>query len=232
MIDHYSHIICKSKRFIIFNLSIRKQKLTILNFQLDIGLISWYAGIFFGGTLPGLEVNKENYLEIRKTILSLGHKLTRDWVNEETKRKIARTPSEMYELTEKAIKESDAVILEYSHNIGAVGQQLVLSLQRQIPVLLLVKDGNNSEDSPLSDYFISSRYYKHLKKEKYKTINIKRIVSDFLGWVEENKSIVRFNLEIERELDDYLKTKASKNKTSKSEEIRKLILEDMKKLTE
>lgn len=188
--------------------------------------------VFFGGTLPGFKVNKENYLEIRKSIVSLGHKLTRDWIDEETKRKVSRTPSEMYELTEKAIKEADAVILEYSHNIGAVGQQLVLSLQRQIPILLLVKNSNNSEDSPLSDYFISSRYYKHLKKEKYKTVNIKKIVADFLKWVEENKSIIRFNLEIERELDDYLKNKANKNKSSKSEEIRKLILEEMKKETE
>jgi len=185
--------------------------------------------IFFGGTLPGFEINKDNYLEIRKVILSLGHKLTRDWINEEIKGKVIRKPSEMYDLTEKAIKDADSVILEYSHDIAAVGQQLVLSLQRNIPVLLLVKDSNSSEDSPLSDYFVSSKSFKYLKKEKYKSINLKKVISGFLRWVEENKAIVRFNLEIERELDDYLKEKAGKNKTSKSEEIRNLILEDIKK---
>lgn len=183
--------------------------------------------VFFGGTVPGFEANKDNYLEIRKAILALGHRLTRDWLKEEMKGKVTRTPSEMYELTEKAIKEADAVILEYSHDIGAVGQQLVLSLQRNTPVLLLAKDGDGSEDSPLSDYFIASRYYKYLKKEKYKITSVKKIVSDFLRWVEGGKSIVRFNLEIERELDDFLKEKAKKNKSSKSEEIRKLILSDM-----
>lgn len=50
-----------------------------------------------------------------------------------------------------------------------------------------------------------------------------------MKWVEENKRLVRFNLEIERELDNYLKEKAKQNKTNKSEEIRKLILEDMQK---
>jgi len=185
--------------------------------------------IFFGGTLPGFEKNKKNYLEIRKTILSLGHKLTRDWVNEELKGKVSRKPSEMYDLTEKAIKDSDTVILEYSHDIAAVGQQLVLSLQRNIPVLLLVNDSNSSEDSPLSDYFVSSKSFKYLRKEKYKTKSIKKIILEFLKWVEENKTIVRFNLEIERELDDYLKEKASRNKTSKSEEIRNLVLEDIKR---
>ena len=184
--------------------------------------------VFFGGTIPGFKVNRDNYLEIRKVILALGHKLTRDWLKEEAKGKITRAPSEMYELTEKAIKEADAIILEYSHDIGAIGQQLVLSLQRNIPVLLLVKESNNSEDSPLSDYFIASRYYKNLIKKKYKLTSIKKAVSDFLKWVEGNKSIIRFNLEIERELDDYLKSKAKKNKSSKSEEIRKLILGDMK----
>ena len=185
--------------------------------------------IFFGGTLPGFEKNKDNYVEIRKTIMSLGHKFTRDWISEELKGKVTRKPSEMYDLTEKAIKEADTVVLEYSHDIAAVGQQLVLSLQRNIPVLLLVNDSNNSEDSPLSDYFISSKSFKYLRKEKYKTQNIKKIISEFLKWVEQNKTIVRFNLEIERELDDYLKEKASNNKTSKSVEIRNLILEDIKR---
>lgn len=188
--------------------------------------------VFFGGSLPGFEDNKKNYLKIREAVLSLGHKLTRDWVDEEIKGKVTRTQGEMYELTEKAINEADAVILEYSHNIGAVGQQLVLSLQRSIPVLLLVKNGNSSENSPLSDYFIGTKYYKNLKKEKYEIKTVKRLVSGFLRWVEENKSLVRFNLEIERELDDYLKEKAEKNGSSKSEEIRKLILRDMKKASD
>ncbi len=185
--------------------------------------------IFFGGTLPGFEKNKENYLEIRKTLLSLGHKLTRDWINEELKGKVSRKQSEMYDLTEKAIKESDTVILEYSHDIAAVGQQLVLALQRNTPVLLLVKDSNNKENSPLSDYFVSSKSFKYLKKEKYKSKNLRKIISGFLKWVDENKTIIRFNLEIERELDDYLKMKALKNNSSKSEEIRNLILDDIKR---
>lgn len=185
--------------------------------------------VFFGGTVPGFEANKENYLEIRRSIISLKYKLTRDWVNEEVKGKIIRKPSEMYELTERAIKDADVVILEYSHNISAVGQQLVLSLERGLPTLLLVKNSNNSENSPLNDYFVSSKHYKYLRKEKYRKSDLKRIISNFLKWAEENKTIIRFNLEIERELDDFLKEKAKQNNTSKSEEIRKLVIEDMKR---
>lgn len=185
--------------------------------------------VFFGGSLPRFKTNKEDYLEIRKTILDLKHKLTRDWISEEIKEKIKRSHHEMYELTEKAIKEADSVILEYSHDISAVGQQLVLSLERGLPTLLLVKDSNDTENSPLNDWFISSKHYKYLKKEKYKKGDLHKIISSFFKWVEENKRIIRFNLEIENELDDYLKEKAKQSKTSKSEEIRKLVLEDMQK---
>jgi len=184
--------------------------------------------VFFGGSLPRFKSNKEDYLEIRKAILGLKHKLTRDWLDEEIKGGIKRSHCEMYELTEKAIIEADAVILEYSHDISAVGQQLVLSLERGLPTLLLVKDSNNIENSPLSDWFVSSRHYKYLKKEKYKKKDLRKIIRNFLKWVEENKRIVRFNLELEKELDDYLKEKARQNKTSKSKEIRKLILESIR----
>lgn len=183
--------------------------------------------VFFGGSLPGLEANKEDYLKIRDAIVSGGAKLTRDWIEEEISRKTELTQGEMYELTEKAIKQADAVVLEYSDNISSGGQQLVLSLQRNIPILLLIRDGDNIEDSPLSDYFISPKYHKYLKKEKYNKLSIKKIISEFLVWVKNNKKVVRFNLEIEKDLNDYLQDKADKNKSSKSEEIRKLILEDI-----
>lgn len=186
--------------------------------------------VFFGGSLPRFKADKNNYLEIRKVILNLDHRLTRDWINEEIKAKTKRSLSEMYELTEKAIKDADAVILEYSHDISAVGQQLVLSLQRSLPTLLLVKDSNKTEDSPLSDYFVSLRHYKYLRKERYKKSDLKKVIFKFLKWVEENKSLVRFNLEIEKGLDDYLKERAKKRNSSKAEEIRKLIIGDMKSI--
>lgn len=121
--------------------------------------------VFFGGSLPRFRTNKEDYLAIRKVILDLKHKLTRDWIKEEIKGRVKISHSKMYELTEKAIKEADSVILEYSHDISAVGQQLVLSLERGLPTLLLVKASNEAENSPLSDWFISSKLINILKKK-------------------------------------------------------------------
>lgn len=183
--------------------------------------------IFFGGSLPRFRTNKSDYTNIRDSIVDLGHKLTRDWIQEENNKKINRSVHEMYELTERAINTSDAVIIEYSNDISAVGQQLVLALQKSIPTLLLIKDSKDTEDSPLSDYFIGSKDLKHVKKSKYKNSNVKKLISDFIKWVEENKKLVRFNLELERELDEYLKIKAKRNNSSKAVEIRALIVKDM-----
>lgn len=183
--------------------------------------------VFFGGSGPGYRANKEDYQNIRRSILDLGHTLTRDWIDEEVKGQVKRTHNEMYELTEKAIKSADTVILDYSYNISAVGQQLLLALEKGVPTLLVARNSKDTKDSSLSDWFISSRHHKYLKKQKYTKRNLNKIITDFLTWVESNKSIVRFNLEVEKELDDYLKEKAKRNKTSKSEEIRKLILDDI-----
>lgn len=185
--------------------------------------------VFFGGSTQGFRINKNDYLKIRSSILALGYDLTRDWINEELKGEVKRSHNEMYELTEKAIKNADSVILDYSYNVSAVGQQLLLTLERGVPTLLLTKDSKNTKDSSLSDWFISSRHHKYLKKQKYTKKNLSKIITDFLAWVEGNKPIVRFNLEIEKELDDYLKKKAKQNRTSKSEEIRKLVFQDIQK---
>ncbi len=42
-----------------------------------------------------------------------------------------------------------------------------------------------------------------------------------------NLGVSRFNLVLERDLDIYLKNKAKKNKTSKTQEIKNLILNDI-----
>jgi len=183
--------------------------------------------VFFGGSLPGFKENKKDYIEIRKAIIASKNKLTRDWISEELEDNPKRSHSEMYELTEKAIKTADAVILEYSDHISAVGQQLILSLEQQLPTLLLIKDVYRAKMISSNDLFIGSKHRKYLRKEKYTEKSIKNTIEDFLKWAEDNKKLVRFNLELPRELDDYLKDKSKENNSSKSEEIRKLIQADI-----
>ena len=139
-----------------------------------------------------------------------------------------KTPSEAvaFQETIKAINKSDAVILEGTYDTSSVGKQLMLALNLELPVLLLYYkklDGKSSLDK-----FIDKDSAKLVKRAIYDEKNLKAKLNEFLDWAGDNTKIVRFNLELERRLDNYLKDLAKRNKTSKSEEIRRLILDELK----
>lgn len=182
--------------------------------------------VHFGGSLPGLKKHPENYKEIRKQIISLGNTLTRDWVLDELKGSKTVSEKDMYELTVKAIKKTDVVILESSHDISAVGQQMLLALDNNLPVLLLVPDDVDKENSFVGN-FTSSDQQRFIRKERYNLKNLNDILAKFFEWADGNLKFARFNLVIEKKLDNYLKDKAKTNNSSKTEEIKKLISQDM-----
>lgn len=185
--------------------------------------------VFFGGTLPRFEEKKQDYLAIRNTLLNAGVKIMRDWIKEEVD-KIPTTWNQRWDLVNEAMRKSDGCILDCTLMDVYVGEQLAMIVEKEIPLLLLV-DGDDPtvHDSPLTDYFISKDHLKFIQKRTYTQDTLEQIIKEFLGWVKNTKRLVRFNLEIEKNLDDFLKEKAKQNNTSKSEEIRKLILHDMKK---
>lgn len=181
--------------------------------------------VHFGGSIIGLKSKPNLYKEIRKIILELGHEITRDWVMQELGGPHI-SQSKMYELTIKAIRKSDIMILESSQDTSGVGQQLLLALENKIPVLVLI-NANNAKINIVGD-FISKEHENYIFKKIYIESQLKEEISNFLIWAEGKKRYSRFNLVLEKELDNYLRQKALKNKTSKTEEIKKLILKDKK----
>jgi hypothetical protein len=184
--------------------------------------------VHFGGSGTGLKKMEVKYFLIRKALKKLGCSLTRDWLSPAV---IKKTPSTevAFRETIKAISNSDAVILEGSYDTSSVGKQLILALNLELPVLILYYKKLNEKSS--LDKFIDENSVKHIKKAVYTGKTLKTKLSDFLDWAGKNTKIVRFNLELERRLDNYLKGKAQRNKTSKSQEIRNLILDDLKRNT-
>jgi hypothetical protein len=181
--------------------------------------------VHFGGSLRGLKLHPDNYIQINDSIKNLGHDLLRDWVTEETKGMTASIGI-MYEYTSNAIKNADVVVLENSLSSTSVGQQLMLALQNNLPVLLLV-DESISESKAKEGIFISSNLSKLVQRKKYNKKNITRILNNFFKKSESEFSESRFNLVIDKKLDKYLKELARKNNSSKSAEIRRLIVERM-----
>lgn len=182
--------------------------------------------VHFGGSGRGFENLEENYFLIRDMIRTLGHSISRDWISNEI---IKSTPSlkVAFRETVKAINESDAVVLEGTYDTSSVGKQLTLALNNRTPVLILYFQ--NIKSNPSLDKFIDSQTSKLVRKSQYTKENIKNVLKDFFDWAEENTKLVRFNLEIDRKLDNHLRKKAGKEGSSKAEVIRNLILEDMEK---
>lgn len=181
--------------------------------------------IFFGGSTKRLYEKKKEYLAIRKIILDAGHSLTRDWVKKELEGDTLKPHAKYYDLVHKAVNEADVAILDYAAWTPSIGVQLEMALEKGLPTLLLFDDEDSRKNRSLGDEFISPKHFKKIRREVVRNENLQPVVLEFLTWAEKNKPVVRFNLEIERELDDFLKQLATKNNTSKSEEIRRLIQE-------
>lgn len=182
--------------------------------------------VFFGGSIPGYIEAKSNYEKIRRLILQGGNVLTRDWLEEEN-RGLKRSSSEMIDLTQKALSISDAAIIEASKDISAVGLQIQLSVDRSLPTLVLYNKDKVKDGDILGRFFIDNKYRKLIKLSGYNSKTLTLQVSSFLKWAQTSRKVVRFNLEIDREQDEYLKALAAKHKSNKSEEIRRLISEAM-----
>lgn len=182
--------------------------------------------IHFGGSSIGLKKLRSEYLAIRDSIRKLHKPIVRDWLSPENiDKKISS--EEAYAETEKAIARADVVILEASFDTSSIGKQLMLALELELPVLILAYEDMNPESN--LEKFLDKRDAQLVKKVNYNDGNLIKTINDFLVWAERNTKMVRFNLEIERKLDNYLKDKARTNGTSKAKEIRDLIVEDMQK---
>lgn len=182
--------------------------------------------VHFGGSSAGFNDLKGNYVQIRSNILMLGHKIVRDWTQPEVIAKTA-TSQDAHEATQKAIKESDAIIIEASYDSSGVGQQLLMATENDLPTLILISENHNGKNFQIGN-FVKKDAVKLVRRSFYNAATLREVLVDFFAWASQLKKYSRFNLVLENNLDAYLKLKARVNLTSKTEEIKKLIIKDMK----
>lgn len=181
--------------------------------------------VHFGGSITNFKLYPDQYIEIVKGIKNLGHEIIRDWVPEELEGDTIPLDL-MYEYTDDAIKNSNAVVLDNTRSRTSIGQQLMLSLQHNIPVLLL-KNKDVADNNSANNVFLSKHFSKLVVSKTYTKRTLNKILKEFFEKTVHEFQVSRFNLELDKNLDNYLKKVAKKNKTSKSAEIRKLVLEKM-----
>ena len=177
--------------------------------------------IFFGGSSSGLRKDQTSYVLITDNIKKLGGLLVNDWVNKGTE---GLTAEDSYKNTFDAIKKVQAVVLEATAQTSGLGQQLEIALLNNVPVLVLTKNRKTN----FGNFVNPDKKFLVIVK-KYNNDNLEKLIKEFIEQIGNNYSVARFNLVIDKELNIYLEDKAKRNKTSKTEEIRKLIIEDMGK---
>src|SRR6266702_5069266 len=178
--------------------------------------------LHFGGSIPGIKTHLKDYHEIRSTILKMEHTLARDWLVGQKHEGIVNIFSE----NEKSISRSDGVILDATFDTHGVGIQLAIALMYKRPILLLIK--KNAGNPITKPKLINAQDKKLLQTAEYENIaEVENIIAGFVAWIESNGQLARFNLELDRKLDNYLRLKSKLNHTSKAEEIRRLVEDDL-----
>ncbi len=188
--------------------------------------------VHFGGSSKGFREYTNLYKLINETIKDLGHSISNEWVyNTETDQD---TFTSKFDGTLSGILKADALVLEKTVPSMEVGQQYHIGTERNLPILFLNYDEQTKKNSVESvenqenmNYLVDPSKTSLIYTATYNASNIKQLLKIFFTVVCERYKTARFNLVLERYLDNYLRDLALKHKTSKSEEIRRLILDSM-----
>lgn len=129
------------------------------------------------------------------------------------KRKISNSRLLEYNAMRQAIRYSDAVIIEASHESFQLGVEAHFALTEKKPVLCLsLKEDFGSRIQ--NDYFFGKKYTKK---------NLRPIIQDFLAHVRDINLSRRFNMFLYPHQIKHLHQQAKQNKMNLSEYIRHLI---------
>ncbi len=104
--------------------------------------------IYLSYPVTNLISHKDDYLEIRKSILKLGHRLKSDLLPTYIKLAEENKPivpsQEAYKKTVSSIIKSDAVVCDITVKSTSMGHILTFALDKNKPVLALYQAGSNN----------------------------------------------------------------------------------------
>ena len=159
-------------------------------------------------------------------IKDAGHILTRDWLNEVHKA-AKGTPkinwTKIYRDNIEAIDKADIIIAEATTKSFGVGFQVALAIRSKKPVLLLVREEVDRRSMlwGIDEEAVQTRLYNEAKLDS--------VVLGFLKEFDTSTKEKRFNLMLDRKMQNYLTWAAKKTGRTRSQLVRELIVSDMNK---
>ncbi len=187
--------------------------------------------IFFTASTALIEKDPTKYKPILETIENLGHINTNYYHFDKSSKEFVSGVNQymssgenLYNYVQELIQGSDALIAEITQQSIRVGFQLEFALNKKIPCLFLYKETKDfvvpifAEDS--RDGLITVAKYETLE-------DLKSVIKEFLDKLITGK--IKFNFYINLNINKYLNQLSKTSGRAKSDIVRDLILEEMKK---
>lgn len=188
--------------------------------------------VCFACSTSELATRKNTYRKIVALIKEMGHSLTRDWLEEaikivENKAVDTLDREDVYNKVLGSILASDVMIIEGTVTSFSVGHQVTLALSKNKPTLFLIQKSISKKHGKPKDSYLAGITSPLLTVVEYDDSNIADILNDFLN-NNGGKPVVKFNIVLTKEIENYLNWASFTHKLNKSEFIRNLILKHMK----
>ncbi len=193
--------------------------------------INMVMKVFFATSTSELKKYQQNYLDICRLIKEMGHTITRDWIDEAIRlydQKVEYIDrEEIYSQVSDAIMAADVVVVEGTIASFSIGHQITLALTKNKPVLFLQLNKKKSKKDPFQNNFIDGIKSPLLTVEQYTSDELPDILNDFFD-KNAGKHVVKFNIVLTREIENYLNWVSFAHRVNRSEFIRELILNHMR----
>jgi hypothetical protein len=165
---------------------------------------------------------RQEYLKIRRHLLSSGHELTLDWVNyiEDHLARFSKfNHSNLFRKVSGSVKVSDITIIEGTIPSFETSSILNLSLKNKKPTLVLAQK-EKKEIEPLDFIGVSENEY--LEQHEYQQNEFKTIIDEFTKR-NTGEAYSKFNIILERKQRNFLDWADRFYRKSKSELIREIL---------
>lgn len=186
--------------------------------------------IWFGTTTKNLSSYQKYYRRIREYLIQSGFVINFDWLEDAIKYKNEhpkgqRNIKKLYAKVLEAIDQADVSIIEYTVPNFSSSHQITYSLQKRKPTLVL----RLRKDNSFADSYIEALESRLLTIKNYNLKNYKEIIDEFIGFCKIEIGFSRYNIVLENTHKYFLDWAANKYQKSRSQIIRDLISQKMKK---
>ena len=175
---------------------------------------------FAAPTVTSVE-RREIFGNVKKILFDLGCELTYDWMEDKTE----YSPKELVKKTTTGLLKADLVVAEVTFPSTGVGQQIVLAMDRKIPVIAI-----HAEWKSGANRFLAGSEGELLRFFRYKQDNLKKILSENFKILYKQR-LVKFNFISTPEINSDLDKMSEKMGISKSQLVRLILREWIRRET-